>query len=64
MNSGLDWNIVRASWFAQNFSESLMAEDIAEVVVTVLSDINRQNKLFEVTGPELLTFEDYVDEIC
>lgn len=26
--SGLDWNIVRASWFAQNFSESFMLEGI------------------------------------
>jgi len=28
MNSGLSWNIVRASWFAQNFSESFMLEGI------------------------------------
>ncbi len=27
-NSGLSWNIVRASWFAQNFSESFMLEGI------------------------------------
>ena len=26
--SGLSWNVVRASWFAQNFSESFMLEDI------------------------------------
>lgn len=26
--SGLSWNIVRTSWFAQNFSESFMAEGI------------------------------------
>ncbi len=26
--SGLAWNIVRASWFCQNFSESFMREDI------------------------------------
>ena len=28
MNSGLDWNVVRASWFMQNFSESFMAEGL------------------------------------
>ncbi|MBJ7538660.1 SDR family oxidoreductase [Marinomonas transparens] len=27
--SGLTWNIVRASWFQQNFSESFMAESLA-----------------------------------
>lgn len=26
--SGLDWNVVRANWFMQNFSESFMAEGI------------------------------------
>lgn len=28
IQSGLDWNIVRASWFMQNFSESFMLEGI------------------------------------
>ncbi|BCD99837.1 NmrA family NAD(P)-binding protein [Marinagarivorans cellulosilyticus] len=28
-NSGLTWNIVRASWFMQNFSESFMLDGIA-----------------------------------
>lgn len=27
-NSGLDWNVVRANWFMQNFSESFMIEGI------------------------------------
>ncbi|MCU7890813.1 MAG: NmrA family NAD(P)-binding protein [Candidatus Thiodiazotropha sp. (ex Ustalcina ferruginea)] len=27
-SSGISWNIVRASWFCQNFSESFMLEDI------------------------------------
>lgn len=27
-SSGISWNIVRASWFAQNFSESFMLDDI------------------------------------
>lgn len=35
IDSGLSWNVVRASWFAQNFSESFMLEDIlsGEVVL-------------------------------
>lgn len=28
INSGLEWNIVRASWFMQNFSESFMLDGI------------------------------------
>lgn len=28
MNSGLDWNVVRASWFMQNFSEGFMIDGI------------------------------------
>lgn len=28
INSGITWNIVRASWFAQNFSENFMLEGI------------------------------------
>lgn len=85
INSGLDWNVVRASWFAQNFSESFMAEgvlngnlilpasgtpepfidtdDIAEVAVAALVDPTKRNRLYEVTGPELLTFQDCVNEI-
>ncbi|MCE2593643.1 NmrA family transcriptional regulator [Motilimonas cestriensis] len=86
INSGLTWNVVRASWFAQNFSESFMAEgilsgelilpatntpepfidvdDIAQVVVAALIEPTKHNCLFEVTGPELLTFQDCVNEIA
>ena len=85
INSGLSWNIVRASWFMQNFSESFMldgiqagelvlpqpnatepfidVDDIADVAVTALTDPALQNQLFEVTGPELLTFEQCVGHI-
>ena len=28
MRSGIAWNVVRASWFAQNFSESFMLDGI------------------------------------
>ncbi|WP_101758250.1 NmrA family transcriptional regulator [Oceanicoccus sp. KOV_DT_Chl] len=80
INSGLHWNVVRASWFAQNFSEGFLvegilqgqlalpagevpepfvdADDIAEVAFACLTQPELANQLFEVTGPELLTFRD------
>ena len=79
ISSGLEWNIVRASWFMQNFSESFMldgvlaremvlprakadepfidVDDISDVVVTALTSPALRNQLFEITGPELLSFE-------
>ena len=86
ISSNLQWNVVRASWFAQNFSESFMAEgiisgelclpagavqepfvdtdDIADVVVSALTQPTLRNRVFEVTGPQLLTFADCVAEIA
>ena len=83
--SGISWNIVRASWFCQNFSESFMlegvlagelvlpaadtvepfvdADDIADVVVAALTEPNRRNRLYEVTGPRALTFAQCIEEI-
>ncbi|NVK74030.1 MAG: NmrA family transcriptional regulator [Oceanospirillaceae bacterium] len=83
INSGLSWNVVRASWFAQNFSEGFLIEsilnghvalpagdvlepfvdvdDIAEVAVACLTKPHLKNQIFEVTGPELLTFRDCVE---
>ncbi len=80
IDSGLSWNIVRASWFSQNFSDGFFKgfidaghialpvknvkepfidiEDIADVAVETLLNPEKQNKLFEVTGPELLSFND------
>lgn len=85
MTSGLAWNIVQASWFAQNFSEDFMLDsvisgqmvlpkgtaaepfididDIADVVVATLLEPGLQNRLFEVTGPRLLSFADCMKEI-
>ena len=82
INSGLTWNVVRASWFAQNFSEGFLidgilkgqvalpagnipepfidVDDIAAVVYQCLTNSQLKNQLFEVTGPELLTFQDCV----
>jgi len=85
INSGLRWNIVRASWFAQNFSEGFLIEgilqgqialpagdvrepfidvdDIAEVVVACLTNSDLSNRLFEVTGPEAISFRECVEII-
>ncbi len=83
IHSGLNWNIVRASWFMQNFSESFMLDgilngelvlphpkatepfididDIAEVAVAALTKPALANQLFEVTGPELLSFAQCIE---
>ena len=83
--SGIAWNVVRASWFAQNFSESFMLEgllkgelflpadtvtepfvdidDIADVAVATLTQPKLHNRVFEVTGPRLMTFAQCVQEI-
>lgn len=84
--SGIDWTIVRASWFDQNFSEGYLIDgvlagevalpagpvrepfididDIADVVTAALSEDGHANRLYEVTGPRLLTFADAVAEIA
>lgn len=81
-----NWTIVRASWFNQNFSESIFlepilagfvalpraealepftdADDIADVVATVLIDDNHNGKTYELTGPRLLTFKEAVNDIA
>ena len=86
MHSGLTWNVVRASWFNQNFSEGFLIEgiqagqvalpagqinepfidvdDIAEVAFNCLTRPELHNQLFEITGPELLTFEKCVSMIA
>ena len=78
--SGVDHTIVRASWFAQNFSEGYLCDpilagilpmpggdilepiididDIADVVVAALTEERHSGELYEVTGPELLSFAD------
>ena len=84
-NSGITWNIVRASWFMQNFSENFMIEgilngelmlpageivepfidvdDIAEVAVATLTRPELHNRLFEVSGPRAMTFEECTQAI-
>lgn len=84
--SGLDWTIVRCSWFNQNFSENNLlepvlsgdvvlpagevrepfvdADDIADVAVAALTEEGHIGRLYELTGPRLLTFAEAVDEIA
>lgn len=86
INSGLSWNVVRASWFAQNFSEGFLVDgilrgqlalpaadvpepfvdvdDIADVAVACLTRPSLHNRVFEVTGPQLLTFAECVQTIA
>ncbi|MEM6384164.1 MAG: NmrA family NAD(P)-binding protein [Pseudomonadota bacterium] len=78
--SGIPFTVVRAAWFAQNFSEGYLrdpilagmlpmpggnmvepiidVDDIADVVVAALTDDRHLGEVYELTGPELLTFND------
>ena len=84
--AGLPWTVVRASWFAQNFSESFLlddvragvvrlpvdgvpepfvdADDIADVAVAALTRPGHAGRVYEVTGPRLVTFAEAVAEIA
>ena len=84
--SGAAWTIVRCSWFAQNFSESFLAdpvaagevyfpaqgvrepfvdaEDVADVAAAALAEDGHEGRLYELTGPRLLTFPEAVEEIA
>jgi uncharacterized protein YbjT (DUF2867 family) len=81
-----DATIVRCSWFAQNFSESFLAEpvaagavhfpaetvrepfvdveDVADVAAAALTEPGHEGRLYELTGPRLLTFAEAVQEIA
>ena len=76
--SGLDFTLVRASWFAQNFDEGQLLEpvlggvvampagmvrepfvdagDVADVAFAALTEDRHAGRLYEVTGPRLMTF--------
>ncbi|MEN0000307.1 MAG: NmrA family NAD(P)-binding protein [Pseudomonadota bacterium] len=78
--SGIPFTVVRAAWFAQNFSEGYLRDpilggvlpmpggdvvepiididDIADVVVAALTDERHTGEVYEVTGPQLLTFAE------
>lgn len=83
--SGLEWTIVRASWFNQNFSEGAFidmvlngaitlpagdqvepfvdVDDIADVAVAALTEDNHNGRIYEVTGPRLMTFADVAKDL-
>ncbi len=83
--SGMHYTLVRASWFAQNFSEGHLlgavldgviaipagqvaepfvdVDDIADVAVAALTDSRHYGRLYELTGPRLLTFAEAAAEI-
>jgi uncharacterized protein YbjT (DUF2867 family) len=84
--TGLDWTILRSSWFYQNFSESFFLDpilsgrfalpvgsvaepfvdvnDIADVAIAALTDPIHSRQLYEITGPNALTFAEAIGEIA
>lgn len=76
----VDWTVVRASWFMQNFSEGeflpmvlagelalparaipepfIDVDDIADVVTAALTEEGHAHEVYEVTGPQALTFAE------
>jgi len=86
INSGLDYTIIRASWFNQNFSENFLLEpileglvalpqarvkipfvdanDIADVVLEVLLNNEHNGSIYQLTGPDLITFKEAIDIIA
>ena len=85
MGAGIDFTIIRATWFNQNFSESFFlaplqsgyvalpkpearvpyvdTDDIADVVVETLLNPSHNGRIYQLTGPRVLTFPMVVDEI-
>jgi uncharacterized protein YbjT (DUF2867 family) len=83
--SGVDFTLVRAAWFAQNFSEGYLrdpvlagmlpmpggdiaepivdVDDIADVAVAALTQAGHRGRLYEVTGPRLMTFAEMAEEL-
>lgn len=84
-DAGVEWTIVRASWFMQNFSEGAFldmisagnlalpagdvpepfvdVDDIADVAVAALTQGGHAGRIYEVTGPRLLTLREVAREI-
>jgi uncharacterized protein YbjT (DUF2867 family) len=83
--AGAELTVVRAAWFAQNFSEGAFlqqvlagevalpvdamrepfvdAEDVAAVAVAALTQEGHAGRVYDVTGPRLLTFAEAVAEV-
>ena len=86
LHSGMVSTVLRCSWFAQNFSESFLADgvregavvlpvdavgepfidadDIADAAVTVLTRPGHDGRVYELTGPRLLTFAEATAQIA
>ncbi|MEU3355952.1 NAD(P)H-binding protein [Streptomyces sp. NPDC037389] len=84
--SGVEWTILRPTWFAQNFSEAFFlpqilegvlavptgegkepfidVEDIADVAVAALTRDGHSGKVYELSGPEALTFGEAAAKIA
>ena len=84
--AGIEWTILRSSWFDQNFSEGFLldsvlsgvvalpvdgvrepfvhADDLADIAVAALIEDGHGGRLYEVTGPRLITFGEAVAEIA
>jgi uncharacterized protein YbjT (DUF2867 family) len=84
--AGIQWTILRSSWFHQNFSEGFLldsvlsgvvalpvdgvrepfvhADDLADIAVAALTEEGHGGRLYEVTGPRLMTFGEAVAEIA
>lgn len=85
LNSGMKATVLRASWFAQNFSEGhflegvragvvavpagevrepfLDIDDLAEVAEKVLLEEGHAGNIYELTGPELLSFHQAAEQL-
>lgn len=83
--SGVPYTILRCAWFAQNFSEGNLRDqvlsgelafpagnvaepfvdldDVADVAVEALTDPKHANKIYELSGPRLITFGEACAEI-
>lgn len=83
--SGVEWTIVRSSWFAQNFSEHFLLgpvqrgrlvlpagdvvepfvdlEDLADVATRALLGEIDAGRVYELTGPRLLSMHDVAAEL-
>jgi uncharacterized protein YbjT (DUF2867 family) len=83
--AGVDWTILRCSWFMQNFSEHFLlqpvldgvialpaadvaepfldVDDLADVAVAALTRPGHAGRVYELTGPRLLTFADAAAEL-
>ncbi len=84
--SGLQWTILRPTWFTQNFDEGVLLDgimaghlrvpagdglepfvdcaDVADVAVASLTRDGHAGRLYELTGPEAITFGQAVAEIA